>query len=467
MEICQMISGLNEAIELLKCHKNDSVHVVSHIDADGLSSAAILSQTLDRKGIEHTISCHSLDELPHIEPCELTIFSDLGSGQLHTLHKFLHSDFIILDHHHPSQGDFPGLVHVNPTRDGYDGTFEVSGSGVSYFFSRAIDERNVDLSALAIVGACGDMQDSGKLKGLNRLILEDASKNGLLSYEDDLSIFGRSSRPIHKALQYFSDPYIPSISGNERGALAFLSDIGMEVKEGEWPTLADLTFEQKRMIASEMIARALPYVPPELAKYVPLLVIGESYTLVREERGSPLRDANEFATCLNACGRNKRFKTGIGVAKGDRGSLFDEILEVLRLHRENLKSALSVITSRTHERRKEIQVFCGEGVDDTILGTVASMLLSQKGFEPYLPIVGYTSIDDDTYKISARCSRLLTFGTIHLGKAIRRAACATGGEGGGHAPACGAYLRKDRLEEFLTSFECEITIQKNQSQNPS
>jgi len=45
---------------------------------------------------------------------------------------------------------------------------------------------------------------------------------------------------------------------------------------------------------------------------------------------------------------------------------------------------------------------------------------------------------------------------LDLGEAIRNAAKAVGGEGGGHAVASGAQIGEDRVNEFIGKFEEEI-----------
>ncbi len=63
---------------------------------------------------------------------------------------------------------------------------------------------------------------------------------------------------------------------------------------------------------------------------------------------------------------------------------------------------------------------------------------------------------DGVAKISARCSKLLFLKGLDLGEAIREAADSVGGEGGGHAVACGAQVDDDKVDEFLEHFESII-----------
>jgi single-stranded-DNA-specific exonuclease len=444
---------LQKAADVLRINRKEEVVIVSHIDADGMAAASILSKALDREDITHTVSCVKLDELPDIEPGALTIFSDLGSGQLAHL-SHINDPFIILDHHPPADYHLPTVVHVNPTLYGYDGSSEISGAGVSYLFARTLSPFNEDLSPIAIVGACGDMQDFGKLTGLNRGILEDGTRTGLLEHQDDLLLYGRYTRPLFKSLQYFSDPYVPGISGDEYGCKTLLETLNIKAKDSKWVTLSHLSFEEKRILASELVRRSLRYAPPDLGKYIPQMIIGESYSLPHEEYTSPLRDSCEFATCLNACGRRRRHEVGIEVAKGNRGIYYEMLITLLQEHRASIARALESMSNRVVTTRNPLQIMDASGVSDTIVGTVAQMLLGQNGIDPYKPLLMYTPSlkDPHIYKVSVRCSRLLLYRKVNLGKAIRKAASASHGEGGGHAPACGAYIPEEQIDSFLARF---------------
>ena len=87
-------SRLKEASEIV---------IVSHIDADGISSAGIASQALDHIGMDHEVRFAKkldeayADELRASKP-ELVWFTDLGSGSTDILHDL---DCIISDHHKP------------------------------------------------------------------------------------------------------------------------------------------------------------------------------------------------------------------------------------------------------------------------------------------------------------------------------------------------------------------------------
>ena len=69
-----------KAKELIE--NSDDIKIYSHTDCDGISSGAILSCILDRLGKKYEIEIVNLDVLENVPiEHELTIFSDLGSGQ--------------------------------------------------------------------------------------------------------------------------------------------------------------------------------------------------------------------------------------------------------------------------------------------------------------------------------------------------------------------------------------------------
>ena len=166
---------------------SDDIKVYSHIDCDGICSGAILSTILDRSGKVHEIEFVNLDVLDDIElDHELTIFSDLGSGQRVDTNGGKNNSILILDHHPPLRNldykdtlDFTYL-EINPIHHGIDGSFYVCGGGLCYFLAKEFGY--TDLSWIGILSAIGDMQNTrtGHFEGLNEIIQDDAINEGYL-----------------------------------------------------------------------------------------------------------------------------------------------------------------------------------------------------------------------------------------------------------------------------------------------
>lgn len=72
--------ALRRAREMIE--SSETVAVYSHTDCDGITAATVLSKVLGRLGMDHEVRIININEVPDVElSSDLTIFSDLGSGQ--------------------------------------------------------------------------------------------------------------------------------------------------------------------------------------------------------------------------------------------------------------------------------------------------------------------------------------------------------------------------------------------------
>ncbi len=437
----------------------EDIKVYSHIDCDGICSGAILSTILDRQGKAHEIEFVNLDVLDDIELThELTIFSDLGSGQHIDTNAQEGQKIIILDHHPPlrdlnyDEGKDYTYLEINPLHHGIDGSYYVCGGGLCYFLAKEFGY--TDLSWIGVLSAIGDMQNtkSGHFEGLNVIIQQDAIDGGYLEVtKSDLNIYGRNTRPLFVALSYFSDVKLP-ITNNTAETMAILEELGIDEKHNR-KTLNQLTSEEKGKLFRYLVDMIRTAVPGKYVRYIPQLIIGDTYTFLKEDRESFLRDASEFSTAMNACGRNHQEKVAMEVLKGDRFVALDELEAVSMEHKRNLAQAIEKVagSDETHIIELEnLQYFDGDGIKPEIVGTVTGMILGYCNWKK--PIIGFTQTDSDGLKVSLRCSRLLSYEGIHFGNIIREVASEVGGSGGGHSMACGAYIPIENKDEFINLF---------------
>jgi single-stranded-DNA-specific exonuclease len=443
----QLLKRAQECAHALE--KQDEVVIVSHVDADGLASAGIMCRALDRieKGYEVKI-VKKLDPsiIRDVSSADAVIFTDLGSGSLDLMDD-LGPLCIVADHHQPA-GSSETVLHLNPHLFGFNGAIDLSGAGATYLIARALGD-NVELSDLAVVGAVGDLQQvrEGRLRGVNRLILDEAEKHAVVAVEKDLQAFGRQTRPIHKLLEYTSNPYIPGISGNSEQVLGFLASLNIELQEGgKWRRWIDLSSIERRTIISALMQQCLIQgMPPEKIQNL----VGEVYTLLKEERGTALRDASEYSTLLNATARYGFEKIGVAVCIGDRAGSYRKANELLLMHRENLVRGLNYVKQMGVTTLSNLQYFhAGDNILETIVGIVAGMCRSLDGVNRHLPIVGLANSDDGV-KVSARGTQDLVQRRLNLARAMGEAAHSVGGVGGGHDIAAGATIPEGTESEFL------------------
>ncbi len=467
----RLLSKAKEIADFLK--SQNQVLIVTHIDADGISAGSIASQTLKRKGVEHEVRFvkkldeHEIKKIKNQNP-NLVWFTDLGSGALPMLNGL---DVVITDHHvpakkGPTRKDRTNILnwadsdiadrnfHLNPHLFGIDGANDLSGAGTTYLVSKMMDKNNLDLAALAIVGAVGDLQDTKQLKlvGTNRDVLQDAKKAGVLHWKKDIRYFGRETRPVYKLLQYANDPLIPFLTGKEEACIDFLMELGISLKhEEQWRRWIDLSLEEKRLVSSEIVKLLLSKgFGHEIAKRL----IGEVYLLTNEEEGTELRDAKEFATLLNSCGRYDKAVVGYNVCLGDREEWLERARVLLRGHRRTLVDMLQVIKESGITEMNHIQYFHGtDKVPENIVGTLAGMLLGGEEVRRDLPVLGFALTSEGEIKVSARATRILVNNGLDLSVVMKESSEKVGGVGGGHNIAAGATIPKGKEEEFLAFAE--------------
>ncbi|MBC7101456.1 MAG: DHH family phosphoesterase [Methanobacteriales archaeon] len=429
---------------------SEDIKVYSHRDCDGITAGAIISTLLERLGKEHEIEFINLNQVENIKiENELTIFTDMGSGQRIEEITTSNSKIIILDHHPPlPRKNLKGeLLELNPINHGIDGSTQISGGGMAYLLSKKFNQ--YDTSWMGVLSAIGDLQNSltGKLTGLNNQILKDSTRLGQIEIIEDLSIYGRQTRPIFVALSYFSDVNLP-ITNNKTESILLLKKLGIPYKEGErYRCLCDLTMEEKRKLFSELVKMLSREVPPKYVKYIPQLVSAEAYDLTSEEKYTPLRDLAEFSTAINACSRNNDIELALRILKGERGAALDELESVSRTHRRYLAEKVELIeTEELLKQKKNLQYFKTTEIKDNVIGTIAGMIIGYGDWRK--PTIGL-GIREHGTKVSLRCSRLLALDGIHFGSIIRKIAEKVGGSGGGHAMACGAYIPPGTENKFL------------------
>lgn len=458
MEPYSQFNGLlkNAADEFRKIDKKEVVRVISHLDADGISACAIMIKLLNNDDRKYSISIVPqlnkalLGQLA-LEPYNCFIFTDIGSGALSSIKEMLNGRKVfVFDHHSIEEtDDFEGLVFVNPHICGIDGGKEISGAGVVFRFACAVDRSMEELAHIAVVGAIGDLQEQNGFLRLNEEILKKAIEKNRIKVIKGLRIFGAQTKPLHKALEYCTDPYIPGVSGSESGAIQFLHQIGIEPKNGSgWKKIVHLDDNDMKKLVTGIIMKRLNESKPDD-------VLGNIYILPHEEEESPTRDAKEFATLLNACGRLGRASLGIGACLGDR-KIKQQAIKSLGDYKKEIVNALKWF----NESKLGDDIFWGSrfviinaknNVMPTMIGTLASILSKSNAMSGNLFILSMAQALDSNTKISLRTTANGDI-ALNLKNIIGEIIDGIGdAEAGGHQNAAGAVIPTEKEGIFIES----------------
>jgi len=454
------LRSFNEATEVISqyAEKGEMIRIVTHSDADGIAAGGTIARAVKRLGAPFKVSCETkidekLVESIAAESPSLVVFTDLGSGYLDMMEKHLsHIDTVVLDHHLPVEAHPPKLIHINPIGHGLDGSREISGAGLAYLLARALNGGNLDLSVFGVIGALADQQDKGEKRtflGLNLDIEREAREAGLLETKVDLIFYGYETRPLAQAIARTMSPFLPGLSGREDKSVALLQEIGIELKhEGRWRAVRDLAEDERRLLFSQLSK----YLLSEGCKSDLIYELtGTIYLLPKEEPRTPLRDGREYASLLNACARMEKPSLGISICLGDRGKSFEEAENLFNEYRRKIAEYLDWVqeVGRIEEKRNIYVLRAGSGIDDRIIGVVASILLTTSLLGKPKPIVATATSEDGLIKVSARATEEMAKAGLDLGEAMMKAAEKFSGRGGGHDIAAGAFLQEIEEKGFL------------------
>jgi RecJ-like exonuclease len=453
----------NFSDKISECIKSGKdIGVITHIDCDGLTSGSIITKALIRAGAKVTVRTAremngSVIKNMQGDARDLHIITDLGGGFAKQLDGSLGENWFVLDHHEISSEEHENERVINAWKFGINGGTEICAGGMAYLAAKSLDVQNSDLAPVAVVSALGDRQDQGEKKsfiGKNAEILEDAKKTGNLQIDLDLLLVGRETRPLTDALAFTSQPFIEGLTWNRDSCFSLFKSAGINLKEGgRFRTPSDLTDDEKRLL----IESITKFASTQNATQIMEELIGYTYTFPSEDRRSFLRDAREFSTMLNSCGRIGRSGVGIAICMGDRNKMLQEGENILVEYRRMIHDYMNILANERWRMSDSANYLLvnGEGViPETMTGTISSLLAGSPKNAGKI-IILRTNGEENTIKFSSRKS-IGCKTDVNLSVLMKTGAEKFNGIGGGHDAAAGARITKDKLDGFLDFLEDNI-----------
>jgi RecJ-like exonuclease len=223
-----------------------------------------------------------------------------------------------------------------------------------------------------------------------------------------------------------------------------LKEIGVDPKDdGEWRYLDDLSPEEHQRLVTGIIMR-------RRGEDVPEDILSNVYTLPQEE--GIFRDAKEFSTLLNACGRLDEAQVGLDACL-DRPGARERAVEVKAEYKAEIVRALNWYEDhRESEYVTEgdgyVIINAEENVLNTIVGTIISILSKGGEYSPGTLFLSMARKHDDVTKVSIRVADNPE--GVRLNELIAELASHVGGESGGHQYAAGAIIPTSKEEAFIS-----------------
>jgi RecJ-like exonuclease len=440
----QKSTSLESEIELiankfLEITNNRDIFVISHFDTDGITSATIMIQTLkklDKRFSLKIVKRLEEETILNLPKDKVIVFLDLASGSLDHLSKTSLQDIFIIDHHEIIQ-EIPEKINmINPHLHGNE---EISSSSLVYLFCKSLDSENKELAKLAILGMIGDSMEKS-IDKLNHSILLDGEvkrRRGLLIYP--------STRPLNRALEYCSDPYIPGITGNTLGVLELLREIGLNpIGSGKYKSLIELDDSEMSKLVTAIVLKN-----PRVRNKG---IIGDIFLI---KFFNKLEDARELSAMINACSKLGESETAIQLCmESPKAKKRAELI-----HAKYKQFIISGLKSASESEKIEgngfVIINAKEKIMDTMIGTIASILSNSSLYEEGT-IITTMAYYEDKIKVS---SRSVGKGTRNVREVLNSVVVQMGGEVGGHQFAAGCMIKQEKEQEFLDSLRKSLEIE--------
>ncbi len=247
-------------------------------------------------------------------------------------------------------------------------------------------------------------------------------------------------------MEYSTDPYIPGITGEESAAVQFLSGLGIDLKsDGEWRNLDSLSKEEMKKLASAIICERI-----RAKETSPEEIFGDVYTLKLNGKSVDIR---EMSTTLNACGRMAQASVGILYSLGV-SSVFERVEGVLSGYKRMITKYIRWVKDnedKVKETKNAYYIVADDKIHENFIGTITS-ICEKSIFEKEKAVFGLALTNDDEIKVSARSPDNFVEKGLSLEKLFKDLP-ETIGHGGGHDAAGGAYIDKEKKQEFINICE--------------
>ncbi len=445
---------LNEVKSVVEAFRKDSenkkIRVISHFDADGITSAAILVKTLSRmdksfslriiKGLDEELIKEELTN--HKD--DIIIFSDLASGSLDYFQKLTNPIFI-LDHHEIDSTKLNSNIRIiNPHLTDNPEANDCTGAGICYLFSKEINPNNIDLAKIAIIGLIGDRHENND-SVINKQIIKDCSD---LELRMGLTLYP-ATRPLMKALYYCTSPYIPGVTANSAGIYELLKDSGISQDK----SLLDLNQNEMSNLVTAISVKCA--------------ASGENYeslfgSIFVLKFFNTKEDVREISTLVNACSRLGYHDIALSYCLENQKAK-ERAMDIYTEYKQELVSGLRLAENMEKIKGDKFVILnAHDKINDAIIGTICSMLSSSPTYTEGTILIGM-AYNEDKIKVSARIAgrngrnlKELMEKTVVEFKIDNPDSSA---EVGGHQLAAGCTIEKNKEESFIEILRKNLEVE--------
>jgi|GEM_PF-647708 single-stranded-DNA-specific exonuclease len=358
-----------------------------------------------------------------------------------------------ISHHSSWVAETGYSSRLNPNVYGLNGASVGSTSTLSLLLLREMNYNPEELLAAA-VGGCLTTQpslDAEQLGGLNRDVLENAVQGGHLTRTPSFKAPLAEGLDISFALSLMLDPYIPNVSGDQKGAHTLIQQLLK--RKSITKSSGILAGEEARAVFDEVTKLRSQTGFKELQENNLL-----GYTFVDRNRpiDSPLRNVMGMALAFEACVNQRKYSLLSRLLLGNDPSVYPDIAQVMHDYSVQVSTGVKQIL-QTQEYVRETQnalyVFSPKSVTRNIALRVAKVV-SQHSSSRSKPVILVVPTESKSYIAGTLTSSSEL--AVDLGKIFYATAERYKGLGFGSSIEAQALVSSQYVETFFDDIDIQM-----------
>ena len=419
---------IKDIIDFINSIRGKKVRLISHNDADGITSGYIMYTSLKKLGFDvdwkAMVYLTEKGVQKYIDTNNPVIFIDMGASYGDYIKKYKKTPIAVIDHH-PIRGDTSAVdAYWVPVSEG-ETTESIKYATASTLAQAIAVELGVDdeyTAWMSIIGSTGDMADLQGYFDEDSLIyklVRKAVKDGYVREETGLRLPGKFAFDAYELLDF---SVLPPTTGNYSH---------LKGKEPEELTREDLE--------------------PVYGKYIDM-VWNKRYLFdfpdkeFAENHDASIALVNARKLPTDMLPELKELGIHPGMFSGAKDNLRNKYNSLKSTIEEIRKNNLYIITN-------SIILVYNPNPKNTSNSTLSNYIANKSVFgHPEKPVVVYSKDPDNGKYIASARIHLEYQGTIDLGKlmenAVKKIPSATGG---GHPVAAGATVPENHINDFITA----------------
>lgn len=409
------------------------IRVVGDDDSDGITSSYIVGTALRRMGYDVDLKIMPLHTPSDVDVAfkdvrDGYVVLDAGSSLVDYIDSF-RVPTLVIDHHRVQEFSPQNTFEVNPRRVGGDRVEHVSTSVLAGLFAVTMGE-HWDLAFAGVAGGISDRQHLGGFRGLLGYLAQGAVQHGFLNRSSGLTLVGDT---VLEAITDSLDPFFEEYTGKPDAVRGLLARHQIAPNDSPVLVTGDRGLRLSKELTDGLQRRGV--VTDRLYP------IYEERFLLRHASGVPT--VFVLAQLMEAATASKAHEIALRTLAGDPGAA----RQSKQLVKRRLDGVLRELGRLRSSSRELPHVRWAETQDYPNTGVYAHTLLTFV-FGDDRPFLIVSRVGDQA-KCSARASKRLYTNGVDLSIALKEAAEAVGGHGGGHPGASGATVAYAKRDEFL------------------